>query len=82
MSAYIGPCVSDDPEDARALISSCIEADRGSWFWDLFPENRNAVGIARELGFTPQRHLLRMGRGKKLSQNIDVTYAIAGFELG
>jgi GNAT superfamily N-acetyltransferase len=82
VSAYLGPCVSQDPEDARQLISACVEESRGSWFWDLFPDNRNAVGIARDLGFAPRRHLLRMARGKELSQNIDETYAIAGFELG
>ena len=82
VSAYIGPCMSDTPGHARALISTCLESTGGSWFWDLFPNNRNAVAIARDLGFTPQRHLLRMARGKELAQNIDATYAIAGFELG
>jgi len=80
--AYIGPCVSDNPGHARTLISDCLENAGGSWFWDLFPGNRNAVAIARELRFMPQRHLLRMSRGKKLEQHIDATYAIAGFELG
>lgn len=80
--AYLGPCVSDNPEDARTLISTYLESTGSSWFWDLFPNNRNAVAIARDLGFTPQRHLLRMARGKDLVQNIDATYAIAGFELG
>ena len=80
--AYLGPCVSDNPEDARSLISTCLEEKLGSWSWDLFPGNHNALGIARDLGFTPQRHLLRMARGKELAQNIDATYAIAGFELG
>lgn len=82
VSAYIGPCVSDNPSDARALISNCIENTRCNWFWDLFPENSNAVSIAGDLGFAPRRHLLRMARGKELTQNIDATYAIAGFELG
>jgi hypothetical protein len=79
---YIGPCIADNPEDARTLISTCLQNLGGSWFWDLFPGNRNAVGIARDLGFASQRHLLRMTRGKELSQDINATYAIAGFELG
>jgi hypothetical protein len=74
--------MSDTPGHARTLISTCLESTGGSWFWDLFPNNLNAVAIARDLGFTPQRHLLRMARGKELAQNIDATYAIAGFELG
>jgi len=80
--AYLGPCIGDDAGDARTLISTCLESAGGSWFWDLFPGNRHAAAIARDLGFTPQRHLLRMARGKELEQNIDATYAIAGFELG
>jgi GNAT superfamily N-acetyltransferase len=80
--AYLGPCVSDNPGDARTLISACTENAGGKWVWDLFPSNQEAVGIASDLGFTPQRHLLRMARGKELTQNIDATYAIAGFELG
>jgi len=80
--AYLGPCVSDNPDDARSLISRCIESTGGSWYWDLFPSNDNAVSIAHTLGFAPQRHLLRMARGKELTQNIAATYAIAGFELG
>jgi len=81
-TAYLGPCMSPSPEDALNLISRCVQESRCGWSWDLFPENVNAIGIARSLGFTPQRHLLRMARGKQLTQNIEVTYAIAGFELG
>jgi len=80
--AYLGPCISDNREGARNLISACVQETLGGWFWDLFPDNHNAVAIARDLGFTPQRHLLRMARGKELAQNIEAIYAIAGFELG
>ena len=80
--AYMGPCVSNNPEDARNLTSTCVQETLGNWFWDLFPDNHDAVAIAHDLDFTPQRHLLRMGRGKELTQNIGATYAIAGFELG
>jgi GNAT superfamily N-acetyltransferase len=81
-SAYLGPCVSDNPEDARSLISACVQGSQCSWYWDLFPGNRQAASIARDLGFTPQRHLLRMARGKELRENRNAIYAIAGFELG
>jgi GNAT superfamily N-acetyltransferase len=82
MSSYLGPCGGDNPDEVRSLIAACLESIGGSWFWDLFPDNRKAVAIAKGLGFTPQRHLLRMARGHELTQNIDATYAIAGFELG
>jgi len=81
-SAYLGPCVSNNPEDARGLISDYLTNNPGSWSWDLFPGNHKAVEIARELGFTPQRRLLRMSRGKELVGNWAAIYAIAGFELG
>jgi GNAT superfamily N-acetyltransferase len=81
-NAYLGPCVSDNPEDARSLISACVQNSQCSWYWDLFPGNRQAASIAHDLGFTPQRHLLRMARGKELREERDAIYAIAGFELG
>ena len=80
--SYLGPCVSDNPADARTLIYGCLGSNGGSWFWDVFPANRSALTIARDFGFKPQRQLVRMARGKDLTQNIDATYAIAGFELG
>jgi GNAT superfamily N-acetyltransferase len=82
VSAYLGPCVSDNPEDARSMIFAWVENSRCSWFWDLFPGNQQAATIARELAFVPQRRLLRMARGRELSENCDAIYAIAGFELG
>ena len=82
VSAYLGPCVSDNPEDARSLIVGSVENSAFSWYWDLFPDNQEAAAIARDLAFTPQRHLLRMARGKKLSEKPNAIYAIAGFELG
>jgi GNAT superfamily N-acetyltransferase len=82
VSNYLGPCVSDNPEDARTLISARVQDSQCSWYWDLFPSNQHAAAIARDLGFTPQRHLLRMARGKELRENRDGIYAIAGFELG
>jgi ribosomal protein S18 acetylase RimI-like enzyme len=81
-SAYLGPCVSDNPIDVRTLISACVQNSQWSWYWDLFPSNQHAATIARDLGFTPQRHLLRMARGKELRENRRAIYAIAGFELG
>jgi hypothetical protein len=48
----------------------------------LFPSNQDAAAIARNLGFSPQRHLVRMARGKDLRERKSAIYAIAGFELG
>jgi GNAT superfamily N-acetyltransferase len=80
---YIGPSVCDSPGTARALIERALQAAncRG-WSWDLLPRNANAVAIARDLAFTPTRHLQRMVRGKDLQAREEFIYAIAGFELG
>ena len=81
-TAYLGPCVSEKPETARQLIEECVRSTNCSWSWDLFPSNQDAVAIARSLGFSPQRHLVRMARGKDLRERKNAIYAIAGFELG
>ncbi|HEY6337499.1 MAG TPA: GNAT family N-acetyltransferase [Candidatus Sulfotelmatobacter sp.] len=82
VTAYLGPCVSENSETARRVIEEYVQSTKCSWSWDLFPRNQGAVAIARDLGFSPQRHLVRMARGKDLRERKDAIYAIAGFELG
>jgi GNAT superfamily N-acetyltransferase len=82
VTAYLGPCVSQDPRPARHLIEECARDAGCAWSWDLFPRNQHAVALARDLGFSPKRHLVRMARGKELREKENVIYAIAGFELG
>ena len=82
--AYLGPCVAENPEAARHVIATGLgeEQDAAGWFWDLLPSNQNAVDLALELGFSPQRRLMRMFRGEPFKGNDELVYAIAGFELG
>jgi GNAT superfamily N-acetyltransferase len=82
VTAYLGPCVGEDTRQARRLIEECVLNAGCAWSWDLFPRNQNAVALARDLGFSPKRHLVRMARGKELREREDAIYAIAGFELG
>ena len=82
VTAYLGPCVSETPGAARSLIKQCLQSTTCGWSWDLFPRNQDAVDLARNFGFAPQRQLTRMFRGKPLQQNEKAMYAIAGFELG
>ena len=82
-SAHIGPCLAPDPSGARAVIEECIhDSPHAAWSWDLLPANHNAVALAFDLGFTRQRQLTRMTVGKPLRGRDELTYAIAGFELG
>lgn len=81
VAAYVGPCVARSKETAARLIRRCLTGDQ-VWFWDLFPANTAAVSIARDLGFTRQRALVRMRRGAEAPEDTARIYAIAGFELG
>jgi len=76
---YIGPCISRSPDFARHSIQASASEES---YWDLLPQNQSALAIATELGFQPQRKLIRMVRGRDLRGREDWIYAIAGFELG
>jgi GNAT superfamily N-acetyltransferase len=82
-AAYVGPCLARTPAVARELLTRALNScGFEGWFWDLLPSNRNAVALANEMGFAPQRHLARMCRGEELHAKDELIYAIAGFELG
>jgi len=83
VSDYVGPCIAKNRENAQQLIQALIrDSPGGSWFWDIVSRNSDATSLAQDLGFKPQRRLLRMVRGKELNGNDNHIYAIAGFELG
>lgn len=83
VTSYLGPSVADAPKTARNMIERALQSpSTGGWSWDLLLENPDAVALARDLGFVPKRHLLRMVRGKDLRAEDASIYAIAGFELG
>jgi hypothetical protein len=82
MTAYAGPCVGENSETVRKLIEQRLQNTNCGWSWDLFASNQGAVALARHFGFSPQRQLLRMVRGKPLRQDENAMFAIAGFELG
>ncbi|PYV80004.1 MAG: hypothetical protein DMG96_02070 [Acidobacteria bacterium] len=80
---YLGPCIADDPASAREIIISVLNASvHANWSWDVLPANKQAVALASELGFTRQRCLTRMTRGKPLRGHEEMVFAITGFELG
>jgi GNAT superfamily N-acetyltransferase len=80
---YLGPCVAADPAAARAVITRAVNTSAHTGrSWDLLPANKNAMTLASELGFSRQRGLTRMVRGKPLHGRDEMVYAIAGFELG
>jgi GNAT superfamily N-acetyltransferase len=81
--SYLGPSVSSSQPTAHRLVEHALQSrSAGGWFWDLLLANQPAISLARELGFEPKRHLLRMVRGKDIRGNDALIYALAGFELG
>lgn len=81
-AAYLGPCVARAPETAEQLIRAALGQHSGPWFWDLMPENAEAVRLAARLGFTVARKLVRMYRGEPLRAKESWIYALAGLEFG
>ena len=80
---YVGPFVSRNTDDARALLIHCMQsAGEAACFWDLLPKNTAAVDLARDLGFVRHRELVRMARGAAYAGRDALTWGIAGFELG
>jgi len=52
-------------------------------YWDLLPDNRQALSLAERFGFTRIRQLVRMARGEAcVAPDSQQVYAIAGFEFG
>jgi GNAT superfamily N-acetyltransferase len=81
--SYIGPCIAQDPDTARQLLTPVVDAVPGSgWFWDIFTDNRNAAALASTMGFKPVRSLVRMSVGPRIREQEQNVYALAGFEFG
>ena len=81
-NSYLGPCIAEDARSARHLVEMALQSvpEKG-WCWDIL-QSSGAFALATELGFAPQRRLLRMARGKQLRGKEELIYATAGFEFG
>ena len=85
---YFGPCVCRSAETARALAGWFLRRHVGEpVYWDVLAGNAEAVRLARELGFEPVRHLVRMVRrgvpgAAPLAHDDSLVFGIAGFEFG
>lgn len=84
LAHYVGPVVSSSDEVATAMLARLLTtAGPGPVFWDILDDCPAAVALARELGLTPQRHLLRMFLGPPpVAGQPDRQWAIAGFATG
>jgi GNAT superfamily N-acetyltransferase len=84
-AAFFGPCIATSLEAARSFAEWFIARHAAEpVYWDLLPDNPEAMSLAGQLGFERVRQLTRMARGetRTLQQDIRQVYAIAGFEFG
>ena len=87
-AAYFGPCVSRSADAAEELLRNFLAVHGAQDVaWDLLPQNKAAVEVARGRGFTLGRSLVRMALrldagAKPLECESELIYAIAGLEYG
>ena len=82
-AAYFGPCVARSAGDAESQLRWFLSRRDEPVYWDLLPENREAVRIALGCGFSRVRSLHRMVHGGgRIDHDDSKVFAIAGFEYG
>ena len=81
---YLGPVVAASPAVGASLITELLSHTIGKKvFWDIPEPNTMAVALGEKLGFTQQRPLLRMFRGKnEHSGDPQMQFAIADPAIG
>lgn len=83
---YFGPCIATSACAALRLVEWFLARHGGEQtYWDLLPENADAVRLATEFGFSPVRRLTRMTLprdGAVIRPDSSHVFAIAGFEYG
>jgi GNAT superfamily N-acetyltransferase len=81
---YLGPVVAASADAGVRLVDTLLaRAGDRKIYWDIPDQNVVAVGLARELRFTPQRTLTRMFLGENPAPGNPLQqFAIAGPELG
>lgn len=83
-ATYLGPVTADDIRVADGIVRRLLSGQTGQpVIWDIPDANTDAVRLAEELGFKPQRSLLRMFRGtNSMAGDPFKQFAIAGPEVG
>lgn len=60
-ASYLGPVVAETSAVGGALIGALLDQEKGRpIYWDVPDVNGAAASLAKQLGFAPQRHLIRM----------------------
>ncbi len=84
LASQIGPVVAVDAAAAEAVARTLLAGTVGRpVFWDVLPDNADAVRLAESLGLTVARRLTRMVLGDTMNSGaVNRVYGAAGFELG
>lgn len=78
----IGPCIGSADAGRRLLVDAERRYAGESVYIDVPAENTQATTLAGSLGLQPARHLLRMGRGPRVLEDLPRLWASAGPEKG
>jgi ribosomal protein S18 acetylase RimI-like enzyme len=81
-AVQVGPCLADAAAGPLLLADAFHRHAGQNIFIDIPLSHAAALALAQEQGLTVQRHLLRMGRGRPVSEQIDHLWASAGPEKG
>jgi hypothetical protein len=81
-AVQIGPCIAAPAVGAEILQDALRRQTRQSVFLDIPAPNQIANEIARAADLAPQRTLLRMTRGRKTAERLDMLWASSGPEKG
>ena len=83
LAAFIGPCIATCSDAGRRILSSLLVRFAGR---DVFVDVPQSHGEAREVlrnaGLGPSRELLRMCRGRQVSERVECLWASSGPEKG
>jgi hypothetical protein len=79
----IGPLVADDRAGAEAVVAALLaSAGGGEVFLDVPSINRDAVGLAQDLGLAPVFETARMYTGAIPPLRLERVFSVTTFELG
>jgi GNAT superfamily N-acetyltransferase len=81
-AAQIGPCLASATAGPPLLTAACRRHAGQNVFIDIPESHAAATALARGMGLTVQRHLLRMARGVPIRERTDQLWASSGPEKG
>jgi predicted N-acetyltransferase YhbS len=79
---FIGPCIGSGLAGPCLIVDALGRFAGQPVYLDIPADNPVANRLAADRGLTVQRHLLRMGRGQKVSEDRAALWASSGPEMG